>query len=57
MADDPVNKHGQDQSDVSTEERAARNQERRLALARLSRAAVESGLYDRNEFPQGGQDE
>ena len=31
--------------------------QRRLALARLSRAAVEAGLYDRNEIPEGGQDE
>jgi hypothetical protein len=56
MADDPVNKRATDPNDVSTDERA-RNQERRLALARLSRAALESRLYDRNEFPEGGQDE
>jgi len=34
-----------------------RDQERRAALDRLSRAAVEAGLYDRNTFPEGGQDE
>ena len=31
--------------------------ERRDALDRLSKAAMEAGLYDRNEFPEGGQDE
>ena len=34
-----------------------RDEERRAALDRLSRAAVEAGLYDRNKFPEGGQDE
>jgi len=34
-----------------------RDQERHAALDRLSRAAVEAGLYDRNTFPKGGQDE
>lgn len=56
MADDLVKKREVNPGDVSTDERA-QNQERRLALARLSRSAVESGLYDRNEFPEGGQDE
>jgi len=56
MADDPVNMRVPGPSEVSTDQ-WARNQERRLALARLSRAAVESGLYDRNELPKGGQDE
>ena len=34
-----------------------RDEERRAALDRLSRAAVKAGLYDRNKFPEGGQDE
>jgi excisionase family DNA binding protein len=34
-----------------------REKERRAALARLSQAAVDAGLYDRNTFPEGGQDE
>jgi excisionase family DNA binding protein len=34
-----------------------RDEERHSALDRLSRAAVEAGLYDRNKFPEGGQDE
>jgi excisionase family DNA binding protein len=34
-----------------------RDEERHAALDRLSRAAVEAGLYDRNRFPEGGQDE
>ncbi|HZQ67212.1 MAG TPA: excisionase family DNA-binding protein [Terriglobales bacterium] len=34
-----------------------RDEERHAALDRLSRAAVEAGLYDRNKFPEGGQDE
>ncbi len=34
-----------------------RDSERRAALNRLSRAAVKAGLYDRNTFPHGGQDE
>lgn len=34
-----------------------REKERRAALARLSQAAVDQGLYDRNVFPEGGQDE
>lgn len=34
-----------------------RDEERRAALDRLSRAAVEAGLYDRNKFPEGGHDE
>jgi excisionase family DNA binding protein len=34
-----------------------RDEERRAALDRLSRVAVEAGLYDRNKFPEGGQDE
>jgi excisionase family DNA binding protein len=33
-----------------------RDQERAAALDRLSRDAFEAGLYDRNEFPQGGTD-
>ncbi len=39
---------------VSTQRR---DEERRVALERLSRAAIETGLYDRNEFPDDGQDE
>ena len=34
-----------------------RDEERHAALDRLSRAAVATGLYDRNKFPEGGQDE
>ncbi len=34
-----------------------RDEERQAALDRLSRAAVEVGLYDRNKFPEGGRDE
>lgn len=34
-----------------------RDEERQAALDRLSRAAVAAGLYDRNTFPEGGQDE
>ena len=34
-----------------------REQERQAALNRLSRHAVETGLYERNKFPEGGQDE
>ncbi len=34
-----------------------RDDERRAALGRLSRAAIDLGLYDRNGFPEGGQDE
>ena len=34
-----------------------RDDERQAALDRLSRAAVEAGLYDRNKFPEGGRDE
>ena len=34
-----------------------RDEERHAALDRLSRAAVATGLYDRNTFPEGGQDE
>ena len=56
MANHPIGKHAPNPGDVATDEQR-RNQERRLALARLSRAAVEAGLYDRNEFPEGGQDE
>ena len=56
MADHPENRRALDPGDVSSDERT-RNQQRQLALARLSRAAVECGLYDRNEFPEGGQDE
>jgi len=35
----------------------ARDSERMAALGRLSRASAKAGLYDRNTFPQGGQDE
>jgi excisionase family DNA binding protein len=34
-----------------------RDDGRQAALDRLSRAAVEAGLYDRNRFPEGGRDE
>ena len=34
-----------------------RDEERQAALDRLSRAAVEAGLYDRNRYPKGGRDE
>ena len=34
-----------------------RDEERHAALDRLSRATMEAGLYDRNRFPEGGQDE
>jgi hypothetical protein len=34
-----------------------RDGERRAALDRLSQAAVNADLYDRNVFPEGGQDE
>lgn len=39
---------------VSTQRR---DEERRAALDRLSRTAMETGLYDRNEFPDDGQDD
>jgi hypothetical protein len=56
MADHPADEHAPDPGDLSIDERT-RNHERRLALARLSRAPVEAGLYDSNEFPEDGQDE
>ena len=34
-----------------------RDEGRQAALDRLSRAAVEAGLYDRNKYPDGGRDE
>ena len=34
-----------------------REQERQAALNRLSRQAFETGLYEKNRFPEGGQDE
>jgi excisionase family DNA binding protein len=34
-----------------------RERERQVSLDRLSRQAFESGLYEKNEFPEGGQDE
>jgi excisionase family DNA binding protein len=34
-----------------------RDEERQAALDRLSRHAVEAGLYDRNVMPEGGSDE
>jgi excisionase family DNA binding protein len=34
-----------------------RDEQRQAALDRLSRAAVEAGLHDRNKFPEGGRDE
>lgn len=34
-----------------------RSKERSAALDRMSRAAAQAGLYDRNKFPEGGQDE
>jgi excisionase family DNA binding protein len=34
-----------------------REQGRQAALNRLSRDAIASGLYDKNKFPEGGQDE
>ncbi|HEY6250596.1 MAG TPA: excisionase family DNA-binding protein [Candidatus Angelobacter sp.] len=34
-----------------------REHERQAALNRLSRQAFESGLYEKNRFPEGGQDE
>jgi excisionase family DNA binding protein len=34
-----------------------RDEERQAALDRLSRQAVEAGLYDRNVMPEGGSDE
>lgn len=34
-----------------------RDKEREAALNRLSRHAFETGLYDKNKFPEGGQDE
>lgn len=34
-----------------------REQQRQAALNRLSRQALESGLYEKNRFPRGGQDE
>ena len=34
-----------------------REEERQAALNRLSRHAVEAGLYEKNKFPEGGQDE
>ena len=34
-----------------------RDRERHAALDRLSRQAYEAGLYDKNRFPEGGQDE
>src|SRR5437016_3865380 len=34
-----------------------REQDRQAALNRLSRHAFETGLYEKNKFPEGGQDE
>lgn len=34
-----------------------RDEDRRAALDRLSCTAMAAGLYDRNKFPEGGQDE
>jgi excisionase family DNA binding protein len=34
-----------------------RDKEREAALNRLSRHAFETGLYEKNRFPEGGQDE
>lgn len=34
-----------------------RDEERRMSLGRLSRNAMETGLYDRNAPPEGGEDE
>lgn len=34
-----------------------REEERQAALNRLSRHAFETGLYEKNEFPESGQDE
>jgi len=34
-----------------------RSKERSDALDRMSRDAAQAGLYDRNKFPEGGQDE
>lgn len=34
-----------------------REQERQAALNRLSRHALETGLYEKSRFPEGGQDE
>lgn len=34
-----------------------RDEERHAALDRLSQTAMAAGLYDRNKFPEGGQDE
>lgn len=34
-----------------------REQERQAALNRLSRHAFETGLYEKNKFPEGGRDE
>jgi len=33
-----------------------REQERQAALDRLSRHAFETGLYEKNKFPEGGRD-
>lgn len=33
-----------------------RDEERKAALDRLSRNAMEAGLYERNQFPEGGED-
>ena len=33
------------------------DKERAAALDRMSQAAARAGLYDRNKFPEGGQDE
>jgi excisionase family DNA binding protein len=37
--------------------RECRDKERGAALKRISRAAAKLGLYERNKFPEGGQDE
>ncbi len=37
--------------------KAAKDISRTAALKRLSQVAMEAGLYDRNVFPKGGQDE
>jgi excisionase family DNA binding protein len=34
-----------------------RDKQRAAALDRMSQAAARAGLYDRNKFPEGGQDE
>ena len=48
---------GKRSEDSSARSRDSGDEERQMALDRLSQDAFELGLYDRNEMPEGGADE